>query len=68
MKKEQSDITIFMTDQWNPRCVGYAGAASVRTPAIDSLAAEGVAFSAAYTGQSGLYAGAGVVPEWIVPA
>ena len=49
MENEKPDIIIFMTDQWNPRCLGYEGAPSVQTPHIDKLADEGTAFSAAYT-------------------
>ena len=49
MKNEKPDIIIFMTDQWNARCLGYLGTPSVRTPHIDKLAEEGTAFSAAYT-------------------
>ena len=49
MKNEKPDIVIFMTDQWNARCLGYLGTPSVQTPNIDKLAEEGTAFSAAYT-------------------
>lgn len=49
MNNEKPDIVIFMTDQWNARCLGYLGTPSVQTPNIDKLAEEGTAFSAAYT-------------------
>ncbi len=43
------DVLVIMCDQFNPRLLGYAGDQVVRTPNLDALAAEGMAFSAAYT-------------------
>ena len=45
----QPDILLILTDQWNPRLLGYAGNTRVRTPNLDALAAEGAFFTAAYT-------------------
>lgn len=45
----QPDILVFMSDQHSALCCGYAGDPIVRTPNLDKLAAEGVAFDNAYT-------------------
>ena len=42
------NILFFLSDQHNPRFVGYGGDTVVRTPALDRLADEGTAFSNAY--------------------
>ena len=68
MNNEKPDIVIFMTDQWNARCLGYLGTPSVQTPNIDKLAEEGTAFSAAYTASPGLPAGASVLFQRPLPA
>lgn len=47
----QPNFLIFITDQFHPGCLGYAGYPVVRTPSIDRLAAEGVNFSRMYTTQ-----------------
>jgi len=39
---------MFLTDQHNPKIAGYAGDPWVSTPAMDSLAATGTIFGAAY--------------------
>ena len=38
------NILFITADQWRGRCTGYAGHPLVRTPHLDRLAAEGVAF------------------------
>jgi DNA replicative helicase MCM subunit Mcm2 (Cdc46/Mcm family) len=38
--QSRPDVLFILTDQWNPRCLGYAGEAAVRTPNLDRLAAE----------------------------
>jgi len=43
------DVLILLTDQLSPRTLGCAGDPVVKTPHIDSLASEGVYFSAAYS-------------------
>jgi arylsulfatase A-like enzyme len=43
------DVLLVLTDQWNPRSLGYAGDRAVRTPNLDRLAEEGMAFEACYT-------------------
>ena len=45
------NFLIFITDQFHPRCLGYAGHPVVRTPNIDRLAASGMVFSRMYTNQ-----------------
>ncbi len=49
---EHPNFLIFITDQFNPNCLGYAGHPLVQTPHIDQLAAEGVTFTRMYTPQS----------------
>jgi choline-sulfatase len=46
---QMDDILIFFSDQHNAKVTGFAGDPLVRTPNMDALAAEGVAFEAAYT-------------------
>lgn len=43
------NVLWLMTDQHNPFVAGYAGDPHVRTPTLDSLAAGGSVFTAAYT-------------------
>lgn len=43
------DVVMIITDQWHPRCLGYAGHPLVRTPNLDRLAAEGTVFDRMYT-------------------
>lgn len=50
-KLNRPNFLIFITDQWHPRCFGYAGHPVVRTPNIDALAASGINFSRAYSPQ-----------------
>ncbi len=45
------NILIFITDQFHPDCLGYAGHPMVRTPNLDRLAAGGMNFSRMYTSQ-----------------
>jgi len=45
------NFLIFITDQFHPRCLGYAGHPVVRTPHIDALAASGMNFTRMYTSQ-----------------
>jgi choline-sulfatase len=44
-----SNLVIILSDQHNPRVMGCAGHAIVKTPNIDRLAARGIRFSSAYT-------------------
>ena len=46
---QRLNFLIFITDQFNPRCLGYAGHPLVRTPNIDRLANEGVVFTRMYS-------------------
>ncbi len=43
------DLLVFLSDQHHAGYVGYAGHSIVRTPHLDQLAGEGVAFDNAYT-------------------
>lgn len=45
------NILLITTDEHNPRALGYAGDPVIRTPSIDRLAREGMAFHRAYTTQ-----------------
>lgn len=49
--KNRPNFLIFITDQFNPRCLGYAGHPLVRTPNIDQLAVGGMIFTRMYTTQ-----------------
>ena len=51
MSDTRPNFLIFITDQWHPRCLGYAGHPLVRTPHIDRLAAGGMTFTRMYTSQ-----------------
>src|SRR3954464_8105370 len=42
------NVLVLMTDEHNPRITGCYGDPLVKTPALDSLAARGVRFTAAY--------------------
>ena len=46
---KRTNILIFVTDQLSQRAVGTYGNEDSETPAIDSLAANGISFSNAYT-------------------
>ncbi len=46
---QTSNLLIMFSDQHNPRVMGCAGHAIVKTPNIDALAARGTRFSSAYT-------------------
>jgi len=46
---EQPDVLILLTDQFNPYAMGCAGDPLIKTPNIDSLAAEGIRFENTYT-------------------
>ena len=48
-KSHSPDVLLILTDQWNPRMLGCAGHAQVRTPNLDALAGEGIHLDAAYT-------------------
>ncbi|MFZ5832536.1 MAG: sulfatase [Planctomycetota bacterium] len=43
------DVLVILTDQWNPRCLGFEGDEAARTPNLDRLAAEGIIFESNYT-------------------
>ena len=45
------NFLIFITDQFHPDCLGYAGHPMVRTPNLDDLAAGGMIFTRMYTSQ-----------------
>ena len=47
----QPNFLIFITDQFNPHCLGYAGHPLVRTPNIDRLAEGGMIFTRMYSNQ-----------------
>ncbi len=42
------NFLVLLTDQFHPRCLGYAGHPLVRTPHLDRLAAEGMNFDRMY--------------------
>jgi arylsulfatase A-like enzyme len=46
---DQPDVLVLLTDQWNPRCIGYGSDAGVKTPHLDRLAEEGMIFDNTYT-------------------
>ena len=46
---EPPDVLLIITDQFNPRCAGFAGDPNVKTPHLDKLAANGAAFEACYS-------------------
>jgi arylsulfatase A-like enzyme len=46
---EKPDVLVIMTDQWNPRCVGYESDPNVKTPNLDKLAKEGIIFDSNYS-------------------
>ena len=48
---QRPNFLVFITDQFHPRCLGYAGHPVVRTPSIDRLAGEGMIFDRMYTNQ-----------------
>lgn len=41
------DVLVILTDQWNPRCVGWDNP-GVRTPNLDRIAGEGMIFDRCY--------------------
>ena len=45
------NFLLIITDQWHPRCFGYAGHPIVRTPNIDNLATSGMNFTRVYSPQ-----------------
>ncbi len=45
------NILFILTDQWHPRCTGYAGHPVVRTPHLDRLAQRGAVFTRMYSPQ-----------------
>jgi arylsulfatase A-like enzyme len=51
IETKRPNILIFITDQFNPNCVGYAGHPVVRTPHLDRLAKQGMIFTRAYSNQ-----------------
>ena len=48
-ERKQPNILLIMTDQLRGDCMGNAGHPDVKTPYLDTLAARGVAFDAAYS-------------------
>jgi len=46
---DKPDIVIILSDQFNPRCTGYAGDADALTPHLDTMAQKGVVFEQCYT-------------------
>ena len=48
-KVRPANLLFILSDQHNPRAMGSAGSPEVHTPHLDSLAAAGTRFSAAYT-------------------
>ena len=44
------NILLITADQWRGDCLGFAGHPAIRTPSIDALAKEGVAFMRHYAG------------------
>jgi len=52
MSPPRPDLVLIMTDQQRFDQVGYAGDTVLETPHLDRLAADGVAFEAAYSGST----------------
>jgi len=48
---KRPNFLIFITDQFHPSCLGYAGHPLVRAPNIDRLAASGMTFTRMYTSE-----------------
>ena len=46
---ERPNILLIMTDEQRGDCLGYAGHPDVKTPYLDSLAADGVYFPNAWS-------------------
>ncbi len=46
---DRPDVLFILTDQWNPRCLPFAGDGAVPTPNLARLAAEGIVFDNCYT-------------------
>ena len=49
MATKPKNMLVIMSDEHNPKIAGYAGDPVVATPTLDSLAARGTRFDAAYT-------------------
>lgn len=49
MPNNQPNIVLIMTDQLRGDCLGIAGHPDVKTPYLDTLAANGVLFENAYS-------------------
>ena len=49
MEQKQPNIVFIMTDQMRGDCMGIAGHPDVKTPFLDTLAAQGTRFDRAYT-------------------
>ncbi len=49
MSEAKPNLLIFVAEQWRGRDVGCLGSPVVKTPSVDALAAEGVAFTHAFT-------------------
>ncbi|MDZ4779876.1 MAG: sulfatase-like hydrolase/transferase [Planctomycetia bacterium] len=45
---DKSDVLVILCDQWSPRYLSWENK-QVRTPNLDSIAAEGMIFDACYT-------------------
>ncbi len=46
---QKPNVLLIITDQWRGDCLGYAGHPDVKTPYLDTLCAEGIPFSNAYS-------------------
>ena len=49
MEQKQPNIVFIMTDQMRGDCMGIAGHPDVKTPFLDTLAAQGTRFDRAYS-------------------
>jgi choline-sulfatase len=49
MTATPQNLLVLMSDEHNPKIAGYAGRPMIGTPALDTLAARGCRFTAAYT-------------------
>jgi len=49
MAATPQNLLVLMSDEHNPKIAGYAGHPIISTPALDTLAARGSRFTAAYT-------------------
>ena len=66
MKDNRPNIILLMADQMRGDCLGIAGHPDVKTPFLDSLAAEGVCYPNVYAAcPTCVPARATLIPAWV---